>query len=85
MNFVDENNDVAASANFLKHFLKAFFEISAVTATSNEGTKVKCVELLIFERLWDISLDDCLCKTFNHGRLTNARLTNKNWIILGAT
>ena len=85
MNFVDEQDDVATGANFLQHFLEALFKVTAVAATCNECTKVKCVELLVSKRHWNVIANDLLCEAFNDCGLTNTWLTNEHWVVLGTT
>ena len=85
MNFVDEQNNVTASFDFLQHFLQALFEVTAVTATCNKCAKVECVQLLASQCFRHVIAHDLLCKAFNDCCFTNTWLTNENWVVLGAT
>ncbi|OIQ74079.1 hypothetical protein GALL_442780 [mine drainage metagenome] len=85
VDLVDEQNDVASSADLFQDLLQALFEITAVTATGNERAKIEGVDLLVFESLRDFAFDDCLCKTFYNSSFPNARLTDQDRIVLRAT
>ncbi|CAB4773297.1 unannotated protein [freshwater metagenome] len=83
--FVDEQNDVSASSNFLEHLLQALFEVSAVTATSHQSTKVQRVEVLVLQCLGYFALNDGLSQSFNDGGLADAGLTDEDRVVLGTT
>ena len=85
MNFVDEQNDVAACLDFFENFLQALFEVTAVTAACNKRTEIECVQLLVAQSFGNIIADNLLCETFNDCGLTNARLTDDDWVVLGTT
>ena len=48
--FVDEQDDVAAGLDLLQHFLQALLEVPAVSGTCNERAKIERVEMLALER-----------------------------------
>ncbi len=60
VNLVDENDDVAASADLFGDLLEALFEVTAVTAAGDERAEVKRVYLLVFERLGNLTSHDGL-------------------------
>ena len=83
--FVDKQNDVSTSANFLQHLLQALFEVSAVTAASHQSTKVQRVEVLVLQCLGYFALNDGLGQSFNDGGLADAGLTDEDGVVLGTT
>ena len=58
VDLVNENDDVAAVADFLGDLLEAFLKVTAVAATGDEAAEVERVHLLVLECLWDFALDD---------------------------
>ena len=85
VDFVDEQHDVAAGLDFFQDFLQTLFKVTAVTRTCNKSAEVECVELLVFESLWNVAGNDALCETFNNCSLTNTWFTDENWVVLCAT
>ena len=85
VDFVDEQHDVATRLNFFENFFETLFEVTAVTATCNKCTKVKCVELLVFQCLRNVARNNFLCKAFNDCCLTNTRFTDENRVVLCTT
>ncbi|CAB4588315.1 unannotated protein [freshwater metagenome] len=85
VNFVDEDDDVAAIADFLGDLLEAFFEVTAVAASGDKAAEVERVDLFVLERLRNLALDDRLCEALDDGGLADAGLTDQNRVVLGAT
>ena len=84
MHRIDEQDDVAASADLLENLLQALLEVTAVATAGNQCTEIEGVELRILQGLGHFTLDDHLGKPLNDGRLTNTRLTNQNGVVLRA-
>ena len=84
VNLVDEDDDVAARADFFRDLLQALFEVTAVATTGDKRAKVERVKLLVLERLGNVARDDGLCESFNHGGLTNAGFADEHGIVLGS-
>ena len=85
MDLVDEEDDVAASTNFLEDLLEALFEVTAVARTSDKRAHIEAVDLLVLDGFGHIAGNDCLSEAFDNGGLTDARLTNQNRVVLRAT
>ena len=85
VDFVDEQDDVATGLDFFQDLLEAFFEVTAITTTSNKCTKVQRVELLAPDGLRNIVTGDLLSQTFDDGGLTDTRLTDQHRVVLGTT
>src|SRR5690606_31922771 len=84
VNLVDEQDDVAASADLLEDLLEALFEVTAVARAGNERAQVKRVEVLVLERLRNIAANDRLGESLDHGGLADAGLTDQDGVVLGA-
>ena len=76
VDLVDEEDDVAASTNFLKDLLEALFEVTAVARASDQRTHIEAVDLLVLNGFGHIAGNDCLGEAFDNGSLTDAWLTN---------
>jgi hypothetical protein len=85
VDLVDEDDDVAAGADLLRDLLQALLEVTAVTASSDERTEVERVELLVFQRLGNIALDDRLGEALDDGRLADAGFADQHGVVLGTT
>ncbi len=83
MQFVDEQDDVAAGTDLLEHLLQALLEVTAVTGTGDQGAQVKRVELLVLERLGHLTLDDGLGQSLDHGGLAHAGFADQDRVVLG--
>ena len=84
VDLVDEQDDVPAIFYLLEDLLHPLLEITAVTRSRNHGAKVQGVNLLVTQSLGNVSTHDGLSQALDTSRLTDARLTNKNRVILGA-
>ena len=85
MDFIDEQNNVAASLNFFQNFLQALFKITAIAAAGNKRTQVKCVQLFVGQSFWNLIRDNFLSEAFNNCGLTNTRFTDQNGVVFRAT
>ena len=57
---VDEQDDVAASADLLQHLLEALLEVAAVAGARDQRAEVERVELLALQRVGHVVDDDLL-------------------------
>ena len=84
VDLIDEEHDVAAGVDFLEDLLEAFLKITAIARSGHEGAKIEGVDLLVLESLGHIATDNVLGKPFDDGGLADARLTDQDWVVLGA-
>ena len=84
VDFINKKNDVTARANLFKYFLESLFKVATVAATRDQGAQIQGVHLLVLQRLGDFTGHNVLGETLNDRSLTNARLTDQHWIVLGA-
>ena len=84
VDLIDEEDDVAASTNFLEDLLEALFEVTAVARAGDQRAHIEAVDLLVLDRFGHVTGNDCLGKALNNGSLTDARLTNQNRVVLRA-
>ena len=85
VDLVNEEDDVAASTNFLEDLLEALFEVTAVARASDQRAHIEAVDLLVLDGFGHVTGNDRLGKALNNGGLTNAWLTNQNRVVLRAT
>ena len=84
VDLVDEQDDVAAGLDLLEHLLEALLEVAAVARPGNERAEVERVELLVWQRVGDVVVDDRLGQALDDGGLADARLTDEHRVVLGA-
>ena len=83
--FVNEKDGLAfALFHLIKNGLEAFFKFATVLGAGDKRTHIKGEKLAAFQAFGHVALDDTKGKAFHNGRLANARLTNKNRVVLGA-
>ena len=85
VNLINEQDDVAAGANFLQNLLQALFEVTAVARTCDQGAQVQGVQVLVLKGFGDVTVHDSLCQALHDGGLTDAGLTNQHGVVLGTT
>ena len=73
--FVDEQDCVLGTTDFVHHCFDTFFELTAVLGTGNHHGKVQHNDSLVGQDLWDFARDDQLSETFDDGGFTNACFT----------
>ena len=84
VDLIDEQDDVSAGADFLKHLLHALFEVTAVAGASHHRTEVQGVQVLVLQSLRNVAANNVLRQTFNNCGLTNTGLTDQHRVVLGA-
>ncbi len=84
VDLVDEQDDVAASADLLEDLLEAFLEVTAVAATGNQRAHIKAVNLLVLDGLGHVAVHDRLGEALDDRGLTDAGLADQHRVVLGA-
>ena len=84
MDFVDEKENVAASADLFQHLLEPLLEVTPVARPGDQRPQVEGVDLFPVQRLRDFAGDDPLGKTLDDRGLANPRLTDQHGIVLGS-
>ena len=79
---VDEQDDVAPSADLVQHLFKALFEIAPVMRARYQGSEVQSVDLLVVQGLGHVAGDDALGQALDDGRLAHARLPDEDRVAL---
>ena len=85
VDLINEDDDVASRTNLFGDFLQTLFEVSAVATTRNQGTQVQGVELLVLEGFGNVTFDNGLGKTLDHGRLSHTGFTDQDRVVLGTS
>ncbi len=76
--FVDEENDLAASAtDFIHDALHALLELAAIFGARDEAGKVECDDAFVAQRLGHIATDNALRQTLCNGGLADAGLADE--------
>ncbi len=83
VDLVDEEDDVAPSADLLEDLLQPLLEVAAVAAARHERAEVQRVELLARQRLGHFVGDDLLGQPLDDGGLADAGLTDQDGVVLG--
>ena len=83
--FVDEQDDVAAALDLLEDLLESFLEVAAVAAARYERTQVQRVELLVLDGVGNVVGRDALRETLDYGGLADAGLADQHRVVLGAS
>ena len=83
--FVDEQDDaLGARGDFLQYRLQPLLELAAVFAAGQERAEIERQELLVFEALRHVAIDDALRQTLDDRGLADAGLADQHGIVLGA-
>ena len=82
VNFINDENDVALTADFFNEALHAAFKLTAKLGACHKGCKVQQENLLILQLNGNTALSDALGKPLGNGRFANARLTDETGIVL---
>ena len=85
MQFVDEQNRVLGTTNFVHHGLDTFFELAAILRARNHHREVKHDDSTVCQNVWHGIVDNHLSKAFDDCRLTNPGFSEKNRIVLLAS
>src|SRR6516164_6838780 len=82
MQFVDDEHDIAGSANFVHYLLETLFKLASVLGSSNQQADVQHDDLLVGKDLRYVCVGNSDCQPFGDSRLTDAGFTDKYWIVL---
>ena len=86
MHLVDEEDDRAFCRRYLaQHRLQAFLELAAIFGTGDQRSHVECQQLLVFQRLRHVAIDDPQGQTLDDGGLADAGFTDQDGVVLGAS
>ena len=84
MHLVDEQDHFTfGMGDFVQHRLQAFLEFTAVLRTGDQGTHIQRHQLLVGNRIRNVTIDDAQGQTFGNRGLTHTGVTNQNRVILG--
>ena len=82
--FVDEEDDVARTADFVHHRLDAFLELAAVLGAGDHQREVERDDLLVPQQFGDVAARDLLRQAFGDGGLANAGFAEQHGVVLRA-
>ena len=78
MEFIDEQDDVIISCDFLDGLFKAVFEFSTELRASDHARQIKGVDALSKKRLRHFIIGDFQRKSFNHSTFASSCLTTED-------
>ena len=84
MNFVNKQNNIAATLDFFHYFFEAIFKFATIFTAGYKSGKVKCVKVLADQHLGNFTGDYALGQSFDYSRFPNSRLTYEDGIVFGA-
>jgi hypothetical protein len=83
--FVDEQDDaVGARRNLLQYRLQPLLELAAVFGARQHRPEVERQQLLVFEALGHVAIDDALREALDNRGLADPRLADQYRVVLGA-
>ena len=82
--FVNEQNGVFGSSNFVHDSLDPFLELAAVLCSGDHHGEVEHHDPSVGQQFWNVALNDPLGKALNDRCLANARLADQYRVVLGA-
>ena len=82
MHLVDDEDDVADTADLLDEPLHAALELAAELRARHERREVEQVDLLVAQLIGHVALGDALGKPLGDGRLADAGLADETGIVL---
>ena len=82
---VDEEDNLAVRLGHLfYHALQAVLKLTTVLCACYQGRHIKLNKLFVAQGAWNIARNNTLCQAFYDCSLANARLADKNRVVLGA-
>ena len=81
---VDEDDGVLVLHQLLHDRLEPLLELAAVLGAGDDQREIEREDALVGEEGWDLAVGDLLGQAFDDRGLTNARLADQDWIVLGA-
>src|SRR5260370_5669538 len=85
MDFIDEENGVLVLLDFLHHLLEALLEIAAIAGAGKQRAHVEREYGRLREHGWHVGFDDLAREPLGDRRLADARIPDKQRVILLAT
>ena len=83
--FVDEQNDaLGAGGDFLQYRLEPLLELAAVFGAGQERAEIERQQLLVFQALRHVAVDDALRQPLDDRGLADPGLADQHGIVLGA-
>ncbi len=73
--FIDKQDRVSSSTNFVHHRLDAFFKLTTVLGARDHHGQVQNDDSFLSQNLWDFTVDNPLSKSFNDGSLAHTGFT----------
>jgi hypothetical protein len=85
VHLVDEEDDRALGRGHLvQHRLQPLLELAAVFRAGDQAAHVERHQLLVFQALGHVAVDDAQRQAFDDGGLADARLADQHGVVLGA-
>ena len=81
VDLVDEGDDVVVLLEFSHQRLEAFLKLAAVLGAGHQGRHVQRDHALVFQKLWDLALDDLEGEALYHGGLAHARFADQERVV----
>ena len=85
LQFVNEQNHIAAFSHFIQCVLQSFFKFTPVFAAGHHGPHIQGNDLFAIQVFGDGSLHDLLGQPFRHGRFTHPGFTDQHRIVFGSS
>ena len=86
MNFINKQNDLTLRLfDFIQNGFQSFLKFAAVFRAGDQRSHIQFDQFLVFQRFWNIILENTPCESFNNSRFTNAWFTNQNRVVFGFT
>ncbi len=85
MQFINKQDDFATGLlHFLQNGFQALFKLPAELGSGNQRPHIQRHHAPILEVLGHVAMDNPLGKTLNDGSFSDARLPDKDRVVLGA-
>jgi len=85
MQFVDKQNHIRCTTDFINHRLDAFFKLTAILGPSHHHRQVQHHDSLVFKYFRNLMLIDFLSQAFDNRGLANPSFTQQHRIVFGST
>ena len=84
MQLIDEGDDLPFGLlDLVEDSLEALLKLASILRAGQHGTQIQRNELLATQGLRHVASHDAAGKPLHDGRLSDARLADKNWVVLG--
>ena len=83
VNLINKEHSIRIHLNGIDEARNAILKISAKPCAGNQPGHVKGIDFEILHRIRDSAAHNSLCQPLNHSRLSNARLSDQDRVILG--